>query len=113
MERTALGKLSSWISSVFSSESLGELPETPVARGKQAFLSWLLKPETLPLDEPAARDEGPSLLSWFFSSELLPKDEGADRGARRPPFLVTLFSRENLPADAPRESVPGSRARRP
>jgi hypothetical protein len=95
------------IGAVFSPEMLDELPEMRVDRTRRSFLSWLLKPEILPVDE-AKESGGRSFFSWLLAPEALPVDPPAACASVRPSVLSVVFSRERLPDEPPPGSVPGN-----
>jgi hypothetical protein len=97
----------SGIGEVLRPEKLEELPEIRVDRTRRSFLSWLLKPEILPVDE-AKKSMGWSFFSWLLAPEALPVDPPAACASVRPSVLSVVFSRERLPDEPPPGSVAGN-----
>jgi hypothetical protein len=110
MVGAAKSQLFAWLESIFTAERLDELPEVRRDRSAGSFLPWLMKSESLPMEETKSRG-GSSFFSWLLASEELHGEEQSGPLAARTPFLRTLFSREQLPLDPIPDRAPGSSPR--
>jgi hypothetical protein len=108
MAGAAFGRLATWIEGIFKSEKLDELPEIRGDGSAGTLLSWLLKPESLPMDV-AKPGEGTSFLAWLLAAEKLPGDGQTAHSRTRTSFLKTLFSRERLLRDPTPDEAGGTR----
>jgi hypothetical protein len=80
-------------------------PAEEANRGPLAALRWLLRPDTLPRDEPEVAEASATprrgMVSWLLARERLPVDEVPPETAPRPPVITLrwLLAREALPVD--------------
>jgi hypothetical protein len=83
---------------VFRWENLVLDDPFPSGDGKASFLSWLLKPESLPRPAVSVPPRKTSFLNWLLVPEKLPPPPD-DRSPRRASLFAALLARETLPTD--------------
>ena len=86
------------VKELFRWENLELEDPAPSGDGKASFLSWLLKPESLPRPAVSVPPRKTSFLNWLLVPEKLPPPPD-DSSPRRASLFAVLAARETLPTD--------------